>query len=110
MYTLVDAKKKNIEHPNSFEIPSKAEINSLKSGDYVKLIFEEEGANSERMWVKIMSIGNDNFHGVLMNDPFNLTSIKDGDLVVFNSKNIIEVIYENRRRIKLGWSDENEHK
>lgn len=109
MYTLVDAKKKNMESPRSFEVPSKAEIKSLKSGDYVKLTFQEE-VNSERMWVKIISIGDDNFHGMLINEPVNLTSIKVEDMVIFNTKNILDVLYENRRRIKLGWSDEVEHK
>ncbi|WP_297204001.1 DUF2314 domain-containing protein [uncultured Brachyspira sp.] len=89
-YYLENAFELNKEYPDTFKIPSKKEINSLKTDDYVKLIFTEENAVPERMWVKITNINGDNFRGILDNDPYNLKSVKCGDEIVFKTENIID--------------------
>ncbi|MDA0024176.1 hypothetical protein [Brachyspira hyodysenteriae] len=48
-YYLENAFELNKEYPDTFEIPSKKEINSLKVNDLVKLIFVEENDNPETM-------------------------------------------------------------
>jgi uncharacterized protein YegJ (DUF2314 family) len=92
LYKLMNAKLQSKKYPESFEIPSMTEIKNLRSGSYVKLCFEEIGLNSERMWVKLTDIKGDNFHGILHNQPFGLTTVKHGDLVKFNSKHILSVM------------------
>lgn len=91
VYSLMDGVHLNNEHPGTFQIPSPSEKADLKAGDWVKLGFEQEGKRTERMWVRITSRVNDNFEGTLDNDPNNLTAIKHGDVVRFNSKHIIGV-------------------
>lgn len=94
-YFLENALKLHEEYTDTFEISSKEEIDSLKINDLVKLIFTEENDNPEimpeRMWVKITEINEDNFKGILDNDPYYLKSIKCGDEVVFKSENIIDI-------------------
>jgi uncharacterized protein YegJ (DUF2314 family) len=92
LYKLMDAKLQNKKYPDTFEIPSTTEIKNLRTGDYVKICFEEAGLNSERMWVKLTGIKSDNFHGILHNQPFRLKTVKHGDLVNFSSKNILSVM------------------
>ncbi|MEI0563965.1 DUF2314 domain-containing protein [Brachyspira pulli] len=94
-YYLENAFELNKEYPNTFEIPSKKEIESLKVNDLVKLIFVEENDNPEtmpeRMWVKIIKINKDNFIGILDNYPYYIESVKYGDEIVFKIENIIDI-------------------
>ena len=98
-YYLENAFELNKEYPNTFEIPSKKEIESLKVNDLVKLIFVEENDNPEtmpeRMWVKIMKINKDNFIGILDNYPYYIESVKYGDEIVFKIENIIDILIKN---------------
>ncbi|MCY9738149.1 DUF2314 domain-containing protein [Paenibacillus alvei] len=92
MYKLIDGVKMNEQYPESFKIPSKSDIRNLEVGNHVKLGFEEDGKHTERMWVLLTRIDGDDFEGILDNDPFNLETIKCGDLVKFNSKHILSTI------------------
>lgn len=89
-YYLENAFELNREYPDTFKIPPQKEIDSLKPDDYVKLIFTEENAAAERMWVKITNINGDNFTGILDNDPYSLKSVKCGDEIIFKTDNIID--------------------
>lgn len=90
MYTLIDAEERNKKYPETFHIPSREDIVKVEKGIFVKLIFSE-GKNFERMWVRVThKIGND-FKGVLSSKPSKLISIKDGELVLFKSNNIVEI-------------------
>lgn len=96
-YILEDIIQQNKKHPRHFMKPSEQEINSLQPGDMVKLIFLfhqtlENGCNGERMWVIIDSIKGDNFVGILDNDPCFLTTIKAGDKIEFQARNIASLI------------------
>lgn len=90
MYTLLDGVKQNSLHPETFEIPSKEEIQQLTIGDVVKLGFEKKDDMTERMWVIITHISGDQFEGKLDNDPV-IIDIKIGDKVEFKAKNIIGI-------------------
>lgn len=95
-FYLENAAQKNHEFPRTFMIPSKDEINALKIGDLIKLIFVfntplENGCNAERMWVKITDISNDLFTGTLNNDPYFLKSIKADAPITFKRENIAAV-------------------
>ncbi|MEI0488440.1 DUF2314 domain-containing protein [Brachyspira pulli] len=94
-YYLENAFELNKEYPDTFEIPSQKEIESLKVNDLVKLIFVEENDNPEtmpeRMWVKIIKINKDNFIGILDNYPYYIESVKYGDEIVFKIENIIDI-------------------
>ncbi|WP_460271755.1 hypothetical protein [Bacillus sp. NEAU-Y102] len=55
-YTLVDGEMQNKLTPETFEVPTKEEVKDIVVGDYVKAGFEEEGKQTERMWVQVTSI------------------------------------------------------
>jgi uncharacterized protein YegJ (DUF2314 family) len=92
MYTLLNGIEQHLKHPDTFEIPTELDITFLEVEDYVKLCFEEEGRASERMWVTITKIDEDNFTGTLDNEPFELKSVKLGDTINFKAKNIIGIL------------------
>jgi hypothetical protein len=79
----------------TFYLPPEEEINKLKVGNEVKLIFVD-GENAERMWViitKQLESTPVEWVGKLDNHPVFLNA-KAGDVVRFSSKAIIN-IYES---------------
>jgi len=92
-YKLEDGEQLNKKNPRTFHIPSKVERDTLKTGDIVKLIFlfDDEGSMPERMWVKIISKDENQYKGILDNDPYTTKTIKAGDDVIFGSENIIQI-------------------
>jgi uncharacterized protein YegJ (DUF2314 family) len=92
-YTLFNAYEQHTKTPETFKIPNPSDLKKLTTGDLVKLIFAEEGKNSERMWVDITEADFPNFRGTLNNDPYQLKTIKFGDIVEFETKHIA-VIWE----------------
>jgi uncharacterized protein YegJ (DUF2314 family) len=91
-YTLVNAQVMAELHPQTFEAPTKEDLDKLESGDIVKLCFEDsEGEGSERMWVTVTSVSGDTLTGVLDNTPFMLECITYGDPVQFKKENIYTI-------------------
>jgi uncharacterized protein YegJ (DUF2314 family) len=91
MYTLLDGIAQNKKFRKTFEIPSKNEIDQLTIGDYVKLCFQEN-EHGERMWARVEIINGDFFQGILDNEPTLVKTVKHGDIVAFERKNIIGVL------------------
>ncbi len=96
-YVLEDVVKKNSENPRKFIIPTVDEIDNLKVGNSVRLIFamqtpQDDGCSAERMWLTITEIKGDRFLGKLENAPYYLKSIKCGDIIDFRKANIATVI------------------
>lgn len=91
---LLDAVKHHLKYPETFEIPSEDEILDIRIGYYVKLIFIPLSGitNSEKMWVKVDKINEGHFKGTLSNTPFSIASLNFGDVIEFNSSNIISII------------------
>lgn len=89
-YTLENALKMHNIYPQSFDIPTFSEINSLKVGDFAKLIFKQD-ERGERMWVQIISILDGQYTGRLDNNPV-LVSLNVNDTVYFEQKNIIDTM------------------
>ena len=65
------------ENPDTFEIPTKSERESIGRGKAAKLIFDietqdEDGTirvSGERMWVIVLSTKNGHYLGILDNEP-----------------------------------------
>ena len=81
---LTNCKKMNRRYPTTFEIPDEQDLDSLKVGDFVKVI-----ASSERFWVIIIRTGND-WIGEINNDVEGDHNLKYGDLIQFKRYNICE--------------------
>jgi hypothetical protein len=92
-YHLEDVVVLSKKSPRTFLIPSIEEIEKIEMGTLVKLIFVMEkalknGCRAERMWVKVKSIKDGVYTGVVDNDPYYLKTIKSGDIITFRAENI----------------------
>lgn len=93
VYELENCVAMNRKHPDTFHIPSGIEIQALKVGDYVKLIFvpTDEDLMTERMWVRITGRTiHGGFIGVLDNEPVSVP-IQCGDPVTFSHYHIASI-------------------
>ena len=96
-YSLEDVQAKHQKNPRHFLIPSQEEINQLKLGDQVRLIFVldtvlENGCRAERMWVELTEIRDGKFKGRLTNQPAFITSIQLGDELDFAQEHIASLM------------------
>lgn len=94
MYTLIDGAKRNKQYPQTFHIPSPAEIDMLVPGDNVKLGFEDKKEGIEKMWVEITKVGPDRFEGTLNNDPALIPDLSYGQLISFKRNHILSIYSE----------------
>jgi hypothetical protein len=79
-------------------IPSREVRETLAVDDLVKLLFliDPEARNrvndlpaGERMWVRVTSLEQGRYRGVLDNDPSAITTIKAGDEILFGPENVV---------------------
>jgi uncharacterized protein YegJ (DUF2314 family) len=95
-YTLVDGIAQNAKYPDTFEIPDPHQIEAIRPGDHVKLIFQaadpdpETGCSGERMWVEVTTATDGLYTGTLANMPL-LIPLEHGETVEFTSANIVSV-------------------
>lgn len=87
-----DAQGMRIQYPDTFEAPSKEDLDGLKVGDYVKVCIRvpnrEEGMpESERFWVEITKIKDDVITGKVSNDLLCLPLVYQ-EKISFNKNNI----------------------
>lgn len=95
-YTLIDGVERNDDNPDTFYIPSVKDKETVNFGTLVKLGFETddcEECGGERMWVVVTQKTEGGFVGTLNNHPVFL-DLKFGDVVHFESKNIIDIVEE----------------
>ncbi len=102
-YVLEDVVQKSSENPRKFITPTVDEIDNLKVGNSVRLIFtmntpQDDECSAERMWLTITDIKEDQFFGELENNPCYLKSIKRGDIINFTRENIATVIVKDEAK------------
>ena len=85
---LENCKKQNKRYPQSFWIPSMEQLDTLRVGDFAKVI-----APGERFWVYIHEHNGNNFVGEINNDLVgtDLHKLKYGDLIAFKRENICDI-------------------
>jgi hypothetical protein len=94
-WKLVDTERWAESHPDTFEIPSVEERMSLRVGDVAKVIFEslKPGYEPERMWVVVTEIHEPGkYTGEVDNHSFNPNLPRLSDPVLFESKNVMQLI------------------
>lgn len=87
---LVDCRERAAESPDTFDVPSAAEIGGIHPGLHVKLFFE--GSEFvERMWVIVKDVKPDGtFTGTIDNDPLQ-PDWAHNDLVAFSPEHIADI-------------------
>lgn len=91
-YTLANGLLLHAENPATFEIPSEQDKSAIGHGSFVKLIFQQGGAMSERMWVMVTDVDGDKLRGMLSNDPLNIVGLDFGDEVAFGLEHVVSVL------------------
>lgn len=91
-HTLADAQQRHDESPETFHIPSDADLRAIEPGSHVKLIFEAADGPGERMWVRVTEIDGEQYVGSLDNDPFIMTHLGRGDTIHFERRHIASTL------------------
>jgi hypothetical protein len=89
-YELVDPRPAAAEAPYTFFLPPQADLDQIRGGDLVKLMFRGE-CGVERMWVIVTDRHDDELVGLLDNDPAELP-LKLGAPVRFRTHHIISLV------------------
>lgn len=105
-WMLVSAEERHLADPETFEIPSKGERETLVPGAAAKLLFHIETKEAgrvidrgvDRMWVIVQAISADGYTGVLDNDPGQSEGLNlhEGDVIVFGPEHVAAIDYPSR--------------
>lgn len=91
----MDAQKVHRLHPETFEVPTQEELNTIRAGDHVKLCFN----NKERMWVEVVGITDTGvISGIVDNKPVCEGSPKYKHPVVFCRENVYNILKAQENR------------
>lgn len=99
-YYLEDVIKENHKNPRHYLIPTKKEVENLKIGDTIRLIFVLKDKNidncrAERMWLIINEKNGKNYKGILTNQPVYIKELKIGSVIEFNEANIATIVMKS---------------
>lgn len=84
---LIDAQEMHRNHPETFEVPSKSELETIQEGTYVKIC-----DGDERFWVQVTKIDGSTIQGTVSNDLVFEKPYNYGDLVEFHQKNVYGIL------------------
>ncbi len=94
-YTLDNAEETSREFPSTFKIPAREERESLRPGDFAKLMFRitsDDEVGVERMWVRVQECNPGFYIGVLDNQATCTDEIGMGMTVDFEPAHVIDII------------------
>jgi hypothetical protein len=101
-FTLDDPRPIAKEAPYTFHLPLDAELEAIRPGDFVKLMFRGAPAGREwaveRMWVIVTAVSPKGLSGVLDNDPSDMPQLKAGTKINFERHHVISVRLEGPDR------------
>jgi len=85
---FVDAQEMGRLNPDTFEVPTTKELDTITEGAIVKI-----SANSERFWVEVTSVDGDTITGTVDNDLVLQPEdgINYGDIITFNKNNVYSI-------------------
>ena len=105
-WMLVSAEQRHAAHPETFEIPSKAERETLVPGAAAKLLFHIETKEAgrvidrgvDRMWVIVKAVSADGYTGVLDSDPGHSEGLNlhEGDAILFGPEHVAAIDYPSK--------------
>jgi len=100
-WALVSAEERAVAFPDTFQIPSRIERQSLSPGDAAKLLFDIETREDgriidrgvDRMWVIVQARTEAGYIGILDNNPGVAENLKlhERALVVFGPEHVAEI-------------------
>lgn len=98
-FVISDPRPSALTNPYTFHLPTPAELDALRPGHVIKLIFQRVPASeelvAERMWVTITSRSGHVFSGRLENDPVDIPALAQGDKITFEAFQIVAIYWED---------------
>lgn len=99
VYYLENIPEQHRLHPETFDKPSQDQLDGVKAGSVVKLIFlptekyeERLECRGERMWVLVTDIRDGKLTGTLDNEPVVFSEyLRYGDTIEFTFGNIADI-------------------
>jgi hypothetical protein len=92
MYQLINADIEHRAYPRTYSIPRRIVRESLRPGDFVKLVFKVDPpvprASAERMWVEVTHLSYGRYRSNLANDPDYIPELHHGDLIEFGPEHV----------------------
>lgn len=105
-WTLVSAEERHAVHPTTFQIPSKADRETLVPGAAAKLLFHIETREAsrvidsgvDRMWVIVRAVMSGGYMGVLDSDPGQAEglNLREGDNIVFGPEHVAAIDHPSK--------------
>ena len=102
-WMLVSAEERRAAHPETFQIPSRTDRETLVSGAAAQLLFHIETKEAgqvidrgvDRMWVIVQAVTPEGYLGVLDNDPGQSEglNLREGDVIVFGPEHVAAIGY-----------------
>lgn len=86
------------EHPETFRVPDRQDIEELIKNVWVQLYFASEisGQKTERMWVRITRIDGQRFIGKLANNPKFVPDLRYRDIILFQRFHIAKILVDEK--------------
>lgn len=94
MEYLKNAQDCHAENPETFHVPPKEDLATIKPGDFVKLIFDVKGVphiKGERMWVHVTRVSKGKIEGTLDNNPMYVDYVDFGAKITFTKDHVIQI-------------------
>ena len=105
-WTLVSAEERHAAHPTTFQIPSRADRETLVPGAAAKLLFHIETKEAsrvidsgvDRMWVIVRAVMSDGYIGVLDSEPGQSEglNLRAGDNIVFGPEHVAAIDHPSK--------------
>lgn len=112
-YEVIDPRPIARAAKYTFFLPEQEAINSVQSGDLVKLIFSgkppSQNWEAERMWVTVTEISAAMMKGILANVPSDLPQLRLGSPIEFQSWKIVDIRFKNGPPKNLNVSHQREY-
>jgi formylmethanofuran dehydrogenase subunit C len=86
MFKFINAQEMHKKHPDTFEAPTKEELNAITLNNSVKVCH-----NDERFWVTVTAINKDIVTGTIDNDLVCRQPFKFGDEIKFKKHHIYSI-------------------
>jgi len=95
---LGDGQHRHRQHPDTFYVPDAADLDAIRPGDSVKLMFERNRqrkgwGSGDRMWVKVLEVRGDRYVGELDNLAVCIPRLCPGQIVKFRREHIIDIMW-----------------
>lgn len=92
MPKLINGIIKNMQFPETFEIPDLSEVNAIKPGDFVGIGIEDEvTGKGERFWTIVQNIPSAGFFEARVANDLVIFDLSPGEPISFGFANVLRI-------------------